>query len=134
VAEGATGRSAEDNAWLSEEYGLAGWLQRGLDVVRFAATDLLTPASPPRSLADAVRETAPRPVLVIAAGDVPDERHVATRLERAAPASVSTWTVDGAGHTGGLRVAPAAWERHVAGFLDRVLAGDVTGGTANGAD
>jgi dienelactone hydrolase len=123
VAEGATGRAAEDNVWLSEEYGLAGWLQRGLDVVRFAATDLLTPASPPRSLADAVRETAPRPVLVIAAGDVPDEQHVATRLERAAAASVSTWTVDGAGHTGGLGVAPAAWERRVTGFLDRVLEG-----------
>jgi dienelactone hydrolase len=123
VAEGATGRTEDDNAWLPDEYGLAGWLQRGLDQVRFAATDLLTPASPPRSLVDAVRDASPRPVLVIAAGDVADEQHVAARLRRAAPVSVSTWTVAGSGHTAGLGVAPAAWERHVIDFLDGVIGG-----------
>src|SRR3546814_3253189 len=28
VAEGATGRTAEDKAWLAEEYGVAGVIQR----------------------------------------------------------------------------------------------------------
>jgi uncharacterized protein len=121
VAEGATGRTASDNAWLPDEYGVAGWIQRGLDSLRFAVTDVLTPASAPVSLVDAVRATSPRPVFVIAAGDVADEQHVAARLERAAPSSVTAWTVPGAGHTGGLRSAPAAWERHVIAFLDDAL-------------
>jgi uncharacterized protein len=120
VAEGATGRTAADNAWLPDEYGVAGWLQRGLDQVRFAVTDLLTPASPPIALVDAVRAVAPRPVLVIAAGEVADEQHVAARLAAAAR-SVVTWTVPNAGHTEGLRRAPAAWERHVIDFLDAAL-------------
>jgi hypothetical protein len=34
---------------------------------------------------------------------------------------VAVWTVDGAGHTDGLHVAPQEWERRVVGFFDENL-------------
>ena len=69
----------------------------------------------------------PRPVLLVTAGGVPDEGHAAEALRRAAPDAVSVWTVDGAGHTGGLRTDPEGWEERVVGFLDAA-----TGPTAGG--
>lgn len=36
-------------------------------------------------------------------------------------ADVAVWTVAGAGHTEGLRVAPVEWEATVIGFLERSL-------------
>ena len=122
VAEGATGRAAGDLDWLSDAYGWRGaftevwrgWLTYGL-------TDLLTPAEPPVSLHDAVARASPRPVLLVTAGSVRDERLAAEWIEAAAPASVSSWDVPGAGHTGGLATARRAWTRHVVGFLDRCL-------------
>jgi pimeloyl-ACP methyl ester carboxylesterase len=73
------------------------------------------------ALVDAARAAAPRPVLLIAAGGVPDEGHAAAHIQRHAPASVTVWVVPGAGHTQGLSVAPAEWERTVIGFLDGAL-------------
>src|SRR3546814_12493373 len=35
VAEGATGRTAEDKAWLAEEYGVAGVIQGFLDALTY---------------------------------------------------------------------------------------------------
>ena len=60
---------------------------------------------------------APRPVLVIVAGTVDDERLAAADLQRAAPESVSVWTAVGSEHTGALRAAPGEWESRVTGFL-----------------
>jgi hypothetical protein len=85
-------------------------------------TDLLTEASVPTSLGDSVEAAAPRPVLLVTAGDVADERRSADHIRERAPSSVSVWTVPGAGHTGGLETAPAAWEDTVVGFLDGALA------------
>ena len=122
VAEGATGRTGADLEWLSDVYG---WRGAFTEVWRgwltYRLTDLLTPAETPVSLHDAVALTAPRPVLLVTAGTVPDERHAAAWLGAAAPASVSTWDVPSAGHTGGLASAPRAWTRHVVGFLDACL-------------
>jgi dienelactone hydrolase len=121
VAEGATNRVAADKAWLSEAYGRRGDVQRGLEWVTYGATDLLTPASPPISLRDAVASAAPRPFLLIAAGARPDEgtanRHVAT----GSPGTVEVWEVAGATHTGGLRTRPPEWERRVTTFLAAAL-------------
>ena len=73
VAEGATNRSAADKAWLPTVYGVRGSLQQALDAVMYATTDLLTDAAPPIPLRDAAARAAPRPVLLITAGAVPDE-------------------------------------------------------------
>jgi pimeloyl-ACP methyl ester carboxylesterase len=122
VAEGATNRVAGDKAWLPEEYGVRGTLQQGMDRLTYAATDLLTGADPPVTLREAVAASDPDDrFLLITAGGTPDELHAAEYIRGGSPTQVTIWTVDGAGHTGGLRTAPDQWERRVTGFLDRSL-------------
>jgi len=123
VAEGATVRSDADTDWYSEEFGLPGVLQEGLDRLRFALVDLLSPAPRPTGLRDAVVGATTTRFLVVAAGDVADEMRVAERLAAAAPERVDTWVVAGSGHTGGLRAEPEEWERRVVSTLDEVLLG-----------
>lgn len=120
VAEGATARDAADKRWMSDEYGIGGWVQRGIDLVGFGLTDLLTSAPRPTPLADGVADSSAR-FLLIAAGDEPDEQEVAARLAAIDPARVATWTVPGAGHTGGLATAPIEWERRVIELFDDAL-------------
>ena len=120
VAEGATGRTAADHGWLSEEYGWRGSVQEGLDAVVFAVTDALTTLPSPVTLDEGVAATAPRPVLLIAAGDRPDEVEVAQRIT-VAHANAREWTVPGAGHTAGLRSEPAQWRDRVVGFFNDAL-------------
>jgi pimeloyl-ACP methyl ester carboxylesterase len=119
VAEGATGRVAADRGWLSDAHGLRGVVQEGLDRVMFATTDALTAASPPRSLRDAVRATAPRRVLLIAARPEPDEPHAAASIADASPQTVDVWVVPGAGHTGALEARRGEWIQRVTEFFDR---------------
>jgi len=121
VAEGATGRTADDKAWLSGAYGFNGWVQQRVDDLTYWFTDLLTSAGPPRRLRDAAAQAAPRPLLLITAGEVADEGLAAEYIRSAAPDTVRVWEVPGAGHTGGLATAPAEWEATVLGFLDQVL-------------
>lgn len=122
VAEGAGQRVAGDKAWLVDVYGLQGRVQQGIDRLTFGLTDLLTDAAPPPTLRTAVGAMAPRPALLVTAGAVPDEQHAADWIAAAAPDRISTWSVEGAGHTEGLATAPAAWEQRVTGFLDDALA------------
>lgn len=121
VAEGATNRGAGDKAWLSREYGLRGALQEGLERLVYGATDLLTAASPPVPLHDAVAAAAPRPVLLIAGGAVPDEAKAGRYIQSGSPTTVELWEVAGAGHTGGLRADVAGWEQRVTSFLGGAL-------------
>lgn len=123
VAEGATGRTAADGAWLSERYGIRGWLQRQIDRVTYGWADLLTPAPAPGTLRDAVRSAAPRPVLLIAAGDAVDEQHAAEHIRAGSPDSVEVWVAAGAGHVGALDTHPVEWEERVAAFLDAAIGG-----------
>jgi pimeloyl-ACP methyl ester carboxylesterase len=120
VAEGATARTAADKAWLSDAYGWRGWVQEQIERVQFGVTDLLTEASPPSTLAASVSQ-ADAAFLLITAGRVADERHAADHVAAAAPDRVTVWTVDDAGHTGGLEVGPTEWERRVVGFFDEHL-------------
>jgi dienelactone hydrolase len=122
VAEGATGRSASDLGWLPDHYGWRGRLtQLWRGALTYGLTDILTAAAPPVSLRDAVRAAAPRPVLLVTAGELPDESAAAAFISAGSPRTVSTWTVPGAGHTRGLATQPKAWERRVVGFLDRAM-------------
>ena len=123
VAEGATGRTAADNGWLSDVYGLRGAFTEGWQgLLEYGLTDLLTSAGPPVSLHDAAARAAPRELLLVTAGDVDGERHAARYIRSASPSTVSTWEVTGAGHTQGLATRPRLWASHVLGFLDRTLA------------
>lgn len=121
VAEGATNRVFDDKAWLSDEYGARGRLQQAVDWLTYRLADVLTAAGPPVSLRSAVATAAPRPVLLIAAGRVADERLADQAIRAASPSTVGVWVVPGAGHTAGLRTRPDEWVRRVSGFLDRAL-------------
>jgi uncharacterized protein len=118
VAEGATGRTAADTEWLSDEYGLRGAITEAWDaVVEYGLADLLTGADPPVSLHDAVARSAPRQVLLITAGTVDEEASAARYIRSASPHTVHVWQVPDAGHTQGISVQPGQWKRHVLGFL-----------------
>lgn len=127
VGEGATNRVSGDLSWLSEVYGVRGWLQERINWVTTTLTDLLTAARRPITLRAAVAAAAPRPVLLIAAGQVEDEAKAAEAIRQGSPGTVAVWVVPGAGHTGGLRAEPAEWERRVVSFFDATLIEDGKG-------
>lgn len=120
VAEGATGRVAGDQAWLSDDFGVSGAISEAAAAVTYGFADLLTSVGPPSTLHDAVR-AAQRPTLLIAGGAVEDEPRAGRYIRSASPATVELWVVPGAGHTAGLRTDPDGWEARVIGFLDEAL-------------
>lgn len=122
VAEGATNRVLADRDWLVSEFGIQGRVQQVINRLEFAVVDLLTEAPEPPPLRSSAAEAAPRPILLIAAGNVADEQHADRSIRAASPETVDLWVVPGAGHTGALRTRPDEWEERVAGFLDRHLA------------
>lgn len=124
VAEGATGRTAADKAWLADAFGAAGVVQGMLDAVTYGLVDLLTPGVPPPTLQESVRAAAPTPVLLVAAGGVADERSVAELLVAVDPSRVQLWVVQDAGHVEALGTDPEGWRDRVVGFLDAALAAD----------
>ena len=121
VAEGASQRMPADKVWLSDAYGVAGVVQEQLDRVTYAVSDLLTPAGPPTSLRRAAELAAPRPMLLIAGGEVPDEEHAAAWIQAGSPDSVTLWVVPAAGHIAGLHTQPEEWKRRVTQFLGSAL-------------
>lgn len=127
VAEGATNRVAGDKDWLSDEFGLRGALTEGVDRLTYGFADLLTSASPPITLHDAVRSAAPRPVLLIAAGDIPDEPRAARFIRDSSPDTVEVWVAPNSSHTDALRNHPEEWETRVVAFLDNALAPNASG-------
>ena len=64
---------AADKAWLSDEFGWRGTLQEGIEWLTFTPPTCSPPPTQPIALRDAVDATAPRPVLLIAAGERADE-------------------------------------------------------------
>jgi fermentation-respiration switch protein FrsA (DUF1100 family) len=120
VAEGATARTDADKAWLEDEYGWRGWIQLRLEWLQYTFADLLTGADKPESLASSARAASPRPILMITAGEAPDEGNAA-RFIAAGNENVRVWTVPGAGHVQGITTAAGEWERVVVDFLDEAL-------------
>jgi pimeloyl-ACP methyl ester carboxylesterase len=121
VAEGATNRVSGDKAWLSDEFGWRGALQEGIEWLTYSLADVFSSAEPPITLRDAVAVAAPRPVLLITAGNVAAENHAARWIASASPDTVQIWTVPDAGHTSGLDTRPEEWEQRVTSFLDNAL-------------
>lgn len=121
VAEGATGRTADDDGWYSEEFGVRGWLQEQLEAAQDVVLGVLTEAPRPVSLRESVQRSAGVPFLLVAAGTVADEGHVARYLQSAAPDRVDVWVVREAGHTDALDTARDEWVDRVVGFLDAAL-------------
>jgi len=120
VAEGATGRTAQDKAAWLPRHALGG-VQRGMDAWRDVLVGALSDAPRPPSLGAAVARTRAR-VLLVTGARVPDEAAAARALQAAALDRVEVWTVPDAGHVGGLATDPAGWHRRVGGFLATALA------------
>jgi alpha-beta hydrolase superfamily lysophospholipase len=118
VGEGVEARVARDDDRLPRD--LSGWTERVMDRIQYGVADLLTDASPPMPLREAVRKVAPRPVLIVASGDKAESGQ-ARYYRAAAPASVTVWEVPDAHHTKALARHPKAWESRVIAFLDRSL-------------
>jgi pimeloyl-ACP methyl ester carboxylesterase len=74
-----------------------------------------------RSLVESMPGIAPRPVLLVAAGRMPEEGPASRMYQRAGGPSVQVWEVPGAAHTGALRQRPDEYERRTVGFLDEAL-------------
>lgn len=121
VAEGATARTDEDKTWLVDRYGWRGSVQLWLERLQYSFTDLLTAAERPEPLALSAARAAPRPILLITAGDLPDERNAAEHIKSVAGDSVSIWSVPEAGHIAGLATAPEEWEQTVVSFLEAAM-------------
>ena len=121
VAEGATTRSAADDAWLSEAYGVRGVVQEGIEWAQDRVTSVLTTAPVPTSLRSAVRRSAGTVYLLIAAGSRADEAHAAAYIAGGAPDRVEIWNVRGAGHTRALATAEREWTSRVVAFFEAAL-------------
>ncbi|HVV37781.1 MAG TPA: alpha/beta fold hydrolase [Acidimicrobiales bacterium] len=121
VAEGATGRVAGDHAWLSDAYGVRGTVTELLARPRDWVTGLLTDAPRPQTLRAAAAASAGTKYLLITGGRVADERYAADYIASGAPTRTQIWTIPGAGHTAGMRVAGMEWERRVVAFLRTAL-------------
>lgn len=127
VAEGATNRVPGDKAWLSEVYGWRGAITEPVDWLVYTVADLLTEGSQPTTLRSAVAAAPETPVLLIAAGSVPDELNAARHIQAGSPDSVQIWVAPNAGHVGALGAHPAEWQERVSTFLDAALGGGVSG-------
>ena len=121
VAEGATNRTNADKHWFADAYGIRGGAQLAIEWMTYQLADVLTDAPMPISLSEAVREAAPRPVLLIAASRIRDEQLAGEYIQAASPGTVALWIVGGADHIGGLRSQPKEWTRRVIDFLDAAL-------------
>jgi uncharacterized protein len=91
-----------------------------------AAGVVLSDHLPPPDLADLLPDIAPRPVLLIR-GMRGNADEVLNRVYRDAGGQGTTlWEIPSAGHTGGISVTPAEYERRVVGFFDRALVRSAT--------
>jgi predicted acyl esterase len=118
VAEGAGAiRTVEDTR------SIPGWT-RYLGIphywVQTQTIELFTDAPRPIALEDAMREVAPRPVLLISAGAA--ELAYTREYRAAAPTSTELWALDDTPHTAALSVHPTEYRRRVLAFLNRSLA------------
>jgi pimeloyl-ACP methyl ester carboxylesterase len=99
----------------------AGILERALTGLATQSVRAISGMKPSRSLVGMMPGIAPRPVLLVAAGRVPEEPRVARMYQRAGGSAVQVWEVHGAGHTAGRRKHPAEYEQRTVGFLDRAI-------------
>ena len=119
VAEGVSARVPADMDYLPDD--ITGTIQRWDGELMWAVAGLMTSATPPVPLREAVADAARVPVLLIVGG-AEDESAAAPALQRAAP-SMQVWELPDTPHIQSLRDHPDEWETRVVGFLDEALAG-----------
>lgn len=116
VSEGAVVATIAD----ARARGVEGWLSLPFFWVRHVAADLMSPASPPIPLQEAMAKIAPRPVLLIS-GSGRAEASLNRMYEAAASATSELWALPDTAHSKGIWTHREEWARRVLGFLDGAL-------------
>jgi uncharacterized protein len=116
VSDGAIARNLAETRQLEGAEELQAVPYYGL---LYGTIRALTGTRQPPPLQQLLPEIAPRPVLLIATGES-TERTMNRAYHRAAP-ETELWELPRAGHTLGLKDAPAAYERKVIRFFDGAL-------------
>ena len=117
VSDGAGERSVRESATR----GAAAALVLPLQAVQTAAVAVLSGDRPPAALQDLVGRIAPRAVLLVLAGKGGGGEELNRTYAARAGAGTELWEIPEAGHIGGIRARPAAYEQRVVAFLDRAL-------------
>jgi uncharacterized protein len=120
VSEGAGIRSYREERHLPFGYQILGWPSW---IVSTASTAWFAGEAPPPDLVDLAARIGPRPVLLIHAEVGTGGEELNPYYERAIGSSATRWEIPGDDHIGGIRVAPAEYERRVVGFFDEALPG-----------
>ena len=117
VSEGAGVRSVREHLLR----GARGSFSLPAAAVQTAAVAVLSGAMPPPSLAELVPGIAPRPLLLIYAGNGGGGEELNPDYYRAASAPKTIWKIAEAGHVGGFEARPREYEQRVTRFFDRAL-------------
>jgi uncharacterized protein len=120
VSEGAGARMATEE--VSDVQGLEKVLAAPQAWMKFAAVGVFADDPPPSDLTELLPRIAPRPVFLINAQHH-EVDNKASEYYAAARAPKQQWLVPEGGHTDGIDVLPAEYERRVVGFFERALLG-----------
>ncbi len=119
VSDGATYRSTGEYVAVP---GREGIVQSGVTRLVYAATGLFTGDEPPIPIVASIAGATNTRLLVIAAGEEPDEARYGTAFVASAGGDrAELWVVPGAGHTGAYALDPDAYTARVTGFLRSAL-------------
>jgi uncharacterized protein len=117
VSEGAGVRSVREHLLR----GPRGWFSLPEAAVQTAAVAVMSGEPPPSSLGDVVSRIAPRPALLIYAGQGAGGEELNPDYYRAASNPKLLWKIAEARHVGGFDARPNEYERRVVGFFEHTL-------------
>lgn len=121
IADGATHRSAEEKFDLESARGALVQFHTGLT---YAFLGLLTGDIPPIPMLASIRANDSTRLLLITAGNVPEERAYAALFVDAAAGRAVVWTAPDVGHTVGWDRYRDEYTRRVVAFFTDTLLGD----------
>lgn len=119
AAEGGSNRTLDDILYLAGRDPIQTTLVP-MYWVALTGTDVMTSATPPMSLAQAMSRIAPRPALLIAASEEP-ETTLIRHLASIAPDPRNSGSRPETAHTQGLATDSNEWTARVLAFLDRAI-------------
>jgi uncharacterized protein len=118
VSDGSTARSFEDAMQIGSFTDAPSvWAM-------YTAAKVLSGSTPGPPLKELVAEVSPTPLLLIAAGSIPQERPLNAIYADAAREPFQLWELPDVHHTAAIRERADEYERRVIGFFDRALLGE----------
>jgi uncharacterized protein len=118
VSEGVSVSSFAD----VDSLGPGGWPLLPSFWLCYTIADLMSPASPPLDLEEAVSRVAPRPLMLIS-GNGQTEAELNSRFADLTSPTTTLWELPDTEHTRGIWTHPDLWARRVGDFLERSLLG-----------